>query len=176
MILVYSLIDQLYLLVSIENIPTWRITPALNQPHLKCGRYVSPNEANQECFWNPARINWIVDPPKWCYAYPTKLLPIVTNNGPFVGRRWLIKAGLKRIGILNASNASIERAEFSSTYSHVQHTSQCCLVPMKRYYEWASAGKKQPYFVRSPKENVIYVCGLFELAGGKLPLPSTIIT
>lgn len=142
-----------------------------------CGRYVSPDEAALERFWQIDRRNWT----GWINAHfnvaPTTLVPVLLRDedGALVltCARWgLIPSWWKKpLPPTLTFNARSEEAAQKPTW-RTSMRGMRCLMPAVGWYEWnekewvtgASGRKvKQPYYIASPNSDVIAFAGLWAL-------------
>lgn len=140
-----------------------------------CGRYVPPDEAALERFWQIDRRNWEGWIKPLFNVAPTSRVPIITqtHDGTYetLGARWgLIPHWWNKEAPPSLTfNARSEGAADKPTWRSSLR-SQRCLMPALGWYEWNEKEKlrnangrlvKQPYFFFSPNSKVIAFAGLW---------------
>jgi putative SOS response-associated peptidase YedK len=140
-----------------------------------CGRYVTPDEAALERFWNLDRRNWNPLQQRFNVA-PSTTVPIVrrAEDGAYELARarwglvphWWTKEALPTLTF----NARSEEAAVKPMWRHA-YRHERCLMPALGWYEWREqeradrgAGRrrarKQPYFIYCQSSPVIAFAGL----------------
>lgn len=135
-----------------------------------CGRYVvtwQPDELSER--FQLRRLPNLLEAFETYNAAPTQELPVIVtaDSGERELRwmRWGLKARWAKPGDKSAPAPFNARAEtltekpmFRSLVSRKR-----CLVPLNGYYEWREeGGRKQPYFLSAPDEELIALGGLFD--------------
>ena len=129
-----------------------------------CGRYsiAAPTEILEEGF--QAKV-----PPKYQPHYnaaPTQRLPVVLNKQPGTMSLpvWGIVPKWAKSPNQRLINARAETIAEKPTFKKSFHNRRC-LVPANSYYEWQKlpGGKKQPYRIYDPGNNLISFAGLWEV-------------
>lgn len=156
-----------------------------------CGRYVTPEEAAIERFWQLPR-GQIRDPfaPRYNIA-PTMQVPIVfiANGAPVIARaRWgLVPIWWKQPKLPPFTfNARIEEAATKPMWRTPLKNSRC-LIPALGWYEWKAVQvvdpdtgeikpAKQPYFIHLPDKSLIHFAGLMSKREGEPALSCSIMT
>ncbi|MDX1492159.1 MAG: SOS response-associated peptidase [Pseudohongiellaceae bacterium] len=142
-----------------------------------CGRYVPPDEAALERFWQVDRRNWEGWVQPLFNIAPTSRVPIIIqdDDGCYESRgaRWgLIPHWWKKDTppALTFNARSEEAAQKPTWRSSLK--SQRCLMPARGWYEWNEKEKlrntngrlvKQPYFFYSEASPVIAFAGLWAI-------------
>lgn len=142
-----------------------------------CGRYVPPDEAALERFWQVDRRNWEGWIKPLFNVAPTTRVPIIVqaSDGSYetLGARWgLIPHWWNKDAPPSLTfNARSEEAAQKPTW-RTSLRSQRCLMPALGWYEWNEKEKvrnangrlvKQPYFFSSPNSKVIAFAGLWAM-------------
>lgn len=142
-----------------------------------CGRYVPPDEAALERFWQVDRRNWEGWIKPLFNTAPTTRVPIIVQGTDgsceTLGARWgLIPHWWKKDTPPSLTfNARSEGAAEKPTWRSSLR-SQRCLMPALGWYEWnekekvrSASGRlvKQPYFFFSPNSKVIAFAGLWAI-------------
>ncbi len=148
-----------------------------------CGRYVSPEQAAIERFWHVGRHNNSNPFQRRFNVAPTTVVPIILRGDglqeglplELIGARWgLIPHWWKKDTLPTLTfNARSEEAAQKPMWRDALRTHRC-LMPACGWYEWCesepvhtAAGRKvnQPYYIRSPRSDVMAIAGLWSSAG-----------
>jgi putative SOS response-associated peptidase YedK len=138
-----------------------------------CGRYVTPDEAALERFWNLDRRTWNPLRARFNVA-PTTAVPIIRRADDGAHELCAARWGLVPHWWSKAKpptltfNARSEDAAVKPMWRHA-YRHERCLMPARGWYEWrqrTSAGNggpptgKQPYFIHCEASPVIAFAGL----------------
>jgi len=150
-----------------------------------CGRYAFfTQEENQEIREIIEEINerYREEAPKMKTGeiFPTDYIPVITASTDNKKNIKLFKWGFpnfKQPGkvIINARSETVHE---KPTFRNLLFT-QRCLVPASGFYEWkaagekAAAGKKEKYFIRTSKNGLMYMAGLYNSYIDKNGIPFT---
>ena len=132
-----------------------------------CGRFA--NYVSIEGEWESVFQDWPDEAVPGYNIAPTQVIASQTSND-FLAMRWGLVPQWSREATTKYAtfNARAETMASKPAYRDAWRHSRRCLVPAMGYYEWRlENGKKQPYFIRTAKSNVVVFGALWETWGDK---------
>lgn len=142
-----------------------------------CGRFVAPDVAAVERFWQIDRQNWHESATPRFNVAPTTCVPMLRVDSESArvldGARWgLIPPWWKKDEAPTHSfNARSEEAAQKPMWRHAMRHARC-LLPARGWYEWSASEQvrgasgrmvKQPWFIHAQDAPVLAFAGLWSL-------------